>query len=118
MNGELLQRVSKQLADIAEKEGGNILLLRAEDHSPAPGRAKRVRWEPRRYKNLAREIRDAVRELTANEMEELLFRRIGLFWVEGYWEMAGESGIEAIERAIRILDSPETEGAARFHQRG
>jgi len=97
--------ISKQLDDIAEKERGNILLLLGEDHSPAPGRAKLVRWEPRRYKNLAREIRDAVRELTANEMEELLFRRIGLFWVEGYWEMAGESGIEAIERAIRIIDS-------------
>jgi len=97
--------ISKQLDEIAEKERGNILLLLGEDHSPSPGRAKLVRWEPKRYKNLAREIRDAVRELTANDLEELLFRRIGLFWVEGYWEMAGEAGIEAIERAIRILDS-------------
>ena len=97
--------LGRQLDELVEKERGNILLLVGEDHSPSPGKAKLVRWEPREYKNLAREIRDAVRELTAKELEELLFRRIGMFWVEGYWEASGEAGIKAIERAIRILDS-------------
>ncbi|MBE0516395.1 MAG: hypothetical protein IBX41_03235 [Methanophagales archaeon] len=97
--------ISRQLDELVEKERGDILLLLGEDHSPSPGKAKLVRWEPRGYKNLAREIRDAVRELTANELEELLFRRIGMFWIEGYWEASGEAGINAIERAIRILDS-------------
>ncbi len=97
--------ISRQLDEIVEKERGDILLLLGEDHSPSPEKAKLVRWEPRGYKNLAREIRDSVRELTANELEELLFRRIGMFWIEGFWEASGEAGIKAIERAIRILDS-------------
>lgn len=97
--------IARQLDDIATRERGDILLLLGEDHSPAPVQAKLERWEPRRFKNLAREIGDAVRTLDAHELEELLFRRIGLFWVEGYWEAAGEAGILAIERAIRILDS-------------
>jgi hypothetical protein len=97
--------IGRQLDELVEKERGNILLLLGEDHCPSPGKAKIVRWEPREYKNLAREIRDAVRELTAKELEELLFRRIGMFWIEGYWEASGEAGIKAIERAIRILDS-------------
>jgi hypothetical protein len=97
--------IGRQLDELVEKERGDILLLLGEDHSPSPGKAKLVRWEPRGYKNLAREIRDAVRELKDKELEELLVRRIGMFWIEGFWEAAGEAGIKAIERAIRILDS-------------
>ena len=97
--------IGRQLDELVEKERGDILLLLGEDHSPSLGKAKLVRWEPRRYKNLAREIGDSVRKLTAKELEELLFRRIGMFWIEGYWEASGEAGIKAIERAIRILDS-------------
>ena len=97
--------IDRQLDELAEQERGDILLLLGEDHSPSPRKAKLVRWEPRRYKNLALEIRDAVRELTDKELNELLFRRIGMFWIEGFWEASGEAGIEAIERAIRILDS-------------
>jgi hypothetical protein len=97
--------IGRQLDELVEEESGDILLLLGEDHSPSTRSAKLVRWEPRRYKNLAREIRDAVRDLTAKELEELLFRRIGMFWIEGYWEASGEAGINAIERAIRIIDS-------------
>jgi hypothetical protein len=97
--------IARQLDEIGGREGGNILLLLGEDHSPSPVQAKLERWEPRRSKNLAREIGDAVRALRAEELDELLFRRIGMFWVEGYWEAAGEAGITAIERAIRIIDS-------------
>ncbi len=99
------EEISKQLDELADRGRGNILLLLGEDHSPLPKRAKLVRWEPRAYRNLAREVMDAVRELSEEELGDFLFRRIGLFWVEGYWEESGEPGIEAIERAIRILDS-------------
>ena len=97
--------IARELDEIGARERGNILLLLGEDHSPSPVQAKIIRWEPMRYTNLAREIGDAVRVLRAEELDELLFRRIGMFWVEGYWEAAGEAGIKAIERAIRILDS-------------
>jgi hypothetical protein len=75
--------------------GRDILLLLGEDHSPSSKKAKIVRWEPKEYKNLARGIGDS-RDLTNKELEDLLFRRIGMFWVEGYWEAAGEAGIKAI----------------------
>ncbi|RZN34768.1 MAG: hypothetical protein EFT35_08930 [Methanophagales archaeon ANME-1-THS] len=97
--------IARQLDEIAARAQGDILLLLGEDHNPSPVQARLERWEPRRYTNLAREIGDAIRALRAEELDELLFRRIGLFWVEGYWEAAGEAGIIAIERAIRILDS-------------
>jgi len=97
--------ISRQLDEIGDRDRGNILLLLGEDHSPSPRKAKLVRWEPRKYTNLAREIGDAVLALKDEELEELLFRRTGMFWVEGYWEAAGEAGIIAIERAIQILDS-------------
>ena len=97
--------ISGQLDGIGAQERGNILLLLGEDHRPSPAHATIVRWEPRKYTNLARAINDAVLALKDEELEELLFRRIGMFWVEGYWEAAGEAGIIAIERAIRILDS-------------
>ncbi len=97
--------IGKQLDEIADSERRDIILLLGEDHRPTPKKAKLVRWEPRKYKNLAMEVMDAVRELSEEELEDFLFRRIGMFWVEGYWEESGEPGIEAIERAIRILDS-------------
>ena len=97
--------IGRQLDKIVEREKENILLLLGEDHSPSTKKAKIVRWEPRKYKNLAREMCDSVRELNEKELEELLFRRIGMFWIEGYWETSGEAGIKAIERAIKILDS-------------
>ncbi len=97
--------IGRQLDEIAEREKWNVLLLLGEDHSPSSRKAKIVRWEPRKYKNLAREISDSIRDLNEKELEELLFRRIGLFWVEGYWEASGEAGIKAVERAIQILDS-------------
>ncbi len=97
--------IGKQLDEIAEREKGNVLLILGEDHSPSSRKAKIVRWEPKEYMNLAREIADSVRELNEKELDELLFRRSGLFWVEGYWEASGEAGIKAVERAIQILDS-------------
>lgn len=97
--------IGRQLDKIVEREKENVLLLLGEDHSPSTKKAKIVRWEPRKYKNLAREISDSVRELNDKELEDLLFRRIGMFWVEGYWEASGEAGIKAVERAIKILDS-------------
>ncbi len=97
--------ISRQLDEIVEREEGNILLMLGEDHSPSTTNAELVRWEPKPYRNLAREITDAVRDLPGNELEELLFRRIGMFWVEGYWEASGEAGINAIEKAIHILDT-------------
>jgi hypothetical protein len=33
-----------------------------------------------------------------------------MFWVESYWEQSGEVGINAIERAIRILDAVPISG--------
>jgi hypothetical protein len=97
--------ISRQLDEIIEREKGDILLLLGEDHCPSSKKAKMIRWEPRKYRNLAREISDSVCNLNKNELEELLFRRIGMFWVEGYWEQSGEAGVKAIERAINILDS-------------
>ena len=87
--------ISRQLDEIIEREQENILLLLGEDHSSSSKKAKIVRWEPKEYKNLAREIGDS-RELRNKELEDLLFRRIGMFWVEGYWEAAGEAGIKGI----------------------
>jgi len=97
--------IGKQLDEIIEREKRNVLLLLGEDHSPSSRNAKIVRWEPKKYKNLAREISDSARYLNEKELEDLLFRRSGMFWVEGYWEASGEAGIKAIERAIHILDS-------------
>ncbi|HID20673.1 MAG TPA: hypothetical protein EYP28_07060 [Methanophagales archaeon] len=99
------EAIGRQLDEIIETEKGNILLLLGEDHSPSSKKAKIVRWESKEYTNLAREISDSVRDLNEKELEELLFRRIGMFWVEGYWEKSGEAGIKAIERAIKILNS-------------
>lgn len=96
--------IGRQLDGVIEREGENILLILGEDHSPSSKRAEIERWEPKEYKNLAREISNS-RDLNEKKLEELLFRRIGMFWVEGYWEASGEAGIEAIERAIQILDS-------------
>jgi hypothetical protein len=97
--------IGKQLDEIVERERGDVLLLLGEDHNPSSKKAHMVRWEPRVYANLARELTDACCDVTEKEFEELLFRRIGMFWIEGYWEVSGEAGIKALERAIRILDS-------------
>jgi hypothetical protein len=98
--------ISNQLDAIIERERGDVLLILGGDHAPAftHTKARLIRWEPRPYLNLARELVDSVRTLPEADLEEFLFRRIGLFWVEGYWEEAGEAGINAIERAIQILD--------------
>jgi len=66
--------ISRQLDEIIEREKGDILLMLGEDHCPSSKKAKMVRWEPRNYRNLAREISDSVRNLNKNELEELLFR--------------------------------------------
>jgi hypothetical protein len=58
---------------------------------------------------------NAVRDFNKKKLEDLLFRRIGMFWVESYWEQSGEAGINAIERAVRILDALPLSGLKELY---